>query len=226
MNASVGNPDHGAPTQPGALTPSAGVNSVNLSWTASSDNVGVTRYNVHRSTTARLHAESGQLDRDAGERPATSTPGLSPGTYYYRVTAQDAAGNVSPSSNEAAATVTGDITAPSAPTSLVATGSLSSVALSWVASTDNVGVTRYNVHRSTSPGFTPAAGNRIAQPTGDELLGHRPRRWHVLLRRHRRGRGGQPLPAFDRSERGRDGRHRGALAPATLNATGGVSNVG
>ena len=33
-------------------------------------------------------------------------------------------------------------------------------------STDNVGVVRYNVHRSTTPGFTPSAANRIAQPTG------------------------------------------------------------
>ena len=65
-----------------------------------------------------------------------------------------------------APSVTGDVTAPTAPGGLTANGSSSSVALAWTASTDNVGVTRYNVHRSTTTGFTPSAANRIAQPTG------------------------------------------------------------
>ena len=51
------------------------------------------------------------------------------------------------------------------PARLIATGRPTS-ASSWSASTDNVGVTGYNVHRSTSAGFTPSAANRIAQPTG------------------------------------------------------------
>ena len=42
----------------------------------------------------------------------------------------------------------------------------SSVALSWGAATDNVGVTKYDVYRSTTAGFTPSVANRIAQPTG------------------------------------------------------------
>ncbi len=58
-----------------------------------------------------------------------------------------------------------DIDAPSTPVGLAATGSVGRVALSWQASTDNVGVTHYNVHRETTPGFTPDATNRIAQPT-------------------------------------------------------------
>ena len=36
-----------------------------------------------------------------------------------------------------------------------ATGGQSSVTLSWTAASDNVGVVRYNVHRSTTAGFTP-----------------------------------------------------------------------
>ena len=59
-----------------------------------------------------------------------------------------------------------DTQPPSAPANLNASGSLSSVSLSWSASTDNVGVARYDVYRSTTPGFTPAPGNRIAQPSG------------------------------------------------------------
>ena len=60
----------------------------------------------------------------------------------------------------------GDVTPPIAPTALAATPGAGQVALSWGASTDAGGIARYNVHRSTTAGFVPAAGNRIAQPTG------------------------------------------------------------
>ncbi|HVQ58803.1 MAG TPA: LamG-like jellyroll fold domain-containing protein [Solirubrobacterales bacterium] len=59
-----------------------------------------------------------------------------------------------------------DTEAPSAPGNLKATGSLGKVTLGWDASTDNVGVTGYEVYRSTTPGFTPALANRIATPGG------------------------------------------------------------
>ena len=139
--------------------------SVALSWSAATDNVAVSRYNVHRSTTAGFTPSA--ANRIAQPTTTSYTDSALPvGTYYYRVTAEDAAGNVGAASPQASAVVTGDITAPSAPTGVTATGSSSSVALAWTASTDNVGVTRYNVHRSTTAGFTPSAANRIAQPTG------------------------------------------------------------
>ena len=90
--------------------------------------------------------------------------GLAAGTYYYKLTAEDAAGNVSGLSNEAQAVIP-DTTPPSTPT-LSATGGAGQASLSWTAATDNVAVTRYDLYRSTSSGFTPAVGNRIAQPTG------------------------------------------------------------
>lgn len=53
---------------------------------------------------------------------------------------------------------TGDTTPPSAPTSLRSTGTTaSSVSLAWNASTDNVGVTGYEVYRG---------GTRVGTPTG------------------------------------------------------------
>ena len=79
--------------------------------------------------------------------------------------AEDAAGNLSSASNEVSAAIA-DTTPPAAPGSLAATASGTSVSLTWTAATDNVGVVRYNVHRSTTSGFTPSAANRIAQPTG------------------------------------------------------------
>ncbi|MGH3126858.1 MAG: galactose oxidase-like domain-containing protein, partial [Gaiellaceae bacterium] len=59
----------------------------------------------------------------------------------------------------------GDTTPPSAPTALTAAPSSGQVELSWGGSTDAGGLANYNVHRSTSAGFTPSAANRIAQPT-------------------------------------------------------------
>ena len=60
-----------------------------------------------------------------------------------------------------------DTTPPSAPTGLSGAIGPGSVALSWNQSADNVGVARYNVHRSQTPGFTPAAANRVGQPNGN-----------------------------------------------------------
>jgi fibronectin type 3 domain-containing protein len=58
-----------------------------------------------------------------------------------------------------------DAQAPSVPGGLAATGSIGQVRLNWTAATDNVGVDHYDVFRSTTSGFTPGTGNRIAQPT-------------------------------------------------------------
>jgi hypothetical protein len=55
---------------------------------------------------------------------------------------------------------------PTAPTELQATGGEGTASLKWGAATDDQGVSRYNVHRSSTPGFTPTAGNRVGQTTG------------------------------------------------------------
>ncbi len=79
------------PTAPGNLTsPSKTTNSVSLAWNASTDNVGVTAYQVRVAGTV------------VGTTAATSftVTGLTPNTAYaFTVTAQDAAGNTSPASN-------------------------------------------------------------------------------------------------------------------------------
>jgi fibronectin type 3 domain-containing protein len=156
--------DGAAPTAPTGLSGAVVSTTVNLTWTASSDNVGVTRYNVHRGTSSGFTpTTANRIAQPTGT--SYSDIGLAPGTYYYKVTAQDAAGNVSGASNESAATIP-DSTAPSAPGSLTATLAGTTVSLGWTASTDDVGVVRYNVHRGTSSGFTPTSANRIAQPTG------------------------------------------------------------
>ena len=155
--------DATAPTAPGSLAAAVAGSTVNLSWAAATDNVGVSRYNLHRGTTSGFApSPANRIAQPTGLSYADT--GLAPGSYFYKLTAEDAAGNISPVSNTASATVA-DTTAPSTPTNLAATGSAGQASLTWTAATDNVAVTRYNLHRSTSSGFTPSAGNRIAQPT-------------------------------------------------------------
>jgi chitodextrinase len=63
-----------------------------LSWTAATDDVGVTAYDVHRGG-VRVHSV-------AGDRTTAVLTGLRPGTdYSFTVTARDAADNSSPESN-------------------------------------------------------------------------------------------------------------------------------
>src|SRR3954447_19575778 len=92
--STTGAPDGTPPSQPGNLTASAPSSSVvNLSWTASTDNVGVVGYNVYRNgtlisqpiTTPDPNPPTTYNDETA--QPST--------TYTYAVTAVDAAGNES-----------------------------------------------------------------------------------------------------------------------------------
>jgi chitodextrinase len=82
--------------------------------------------------------------------------GLAAGTWYYKVTAEDAVGNIGPPSEEAQAIVTVDSSPPSPPTGLKATPADTSVSLTWNASSDNVGVTGYRILRNGSQAGTSA----------------------------------------------------------------------
>ena len=161
-SATVG--DTQAPSAPGTLSAVGSVGKATLSWGSATDNVGVARYNVHRASSAGFTPSL--ANRIAQPTTTGYVDNTSPGSYFYKVTAEDAAGNVGPASNEAAATVTADTTAPSAPAALTAPVTGSTANLAWTASSDDVAVVRYNVHRGTSAGFTPSLANRIAQPTG------------------------------------------------------------
>ena len=96
--------DNQAPSAPGTLQATPGTNSVALSWIASSDNIGVTAYNVHRATTTGFTPSAANKIGQSGTT-TYNDPSLAPGTYYYLVTAQDARGNVSAPSNQATATI-------------------------------------------------------------------------------------------------------------------------
>ncbi|GAA1694880.1 hypothetical protein GCM10009733_108180 [Nonomuraea maheshkhaliensis] len=91
-----GGGDTSAPSVPGNLR-STGVtsSSVSLAWNASSDNVGVTGYNVYRGGTL-VTTVTGTSYTDTGRAASTS--------YTYTVRARDAAGNLSGTSNSVTAT--------------------------------------------------------------------------------------------------------------------------
>jgi uncharacterized delta-60 repeat protein len=140
------------PTAPTGLTATfnSSTNAIDLSWTAATDNVAVTGYRIYR---------------DGGPSPISTVNGTTfsdaapVGTHSYGVTAIDAAGNESSVSNIVSATVvvSGDVTPPAAPTALTATADLATqtIAVSWTASTDDVGVVGYRVFRDN--GATPIA---------------------------------------------------------------------
>jgi hypothetical protein len=142
MNAPVdpGPPDTQPPTAPTGLTATGSVGTATLAWTAATDNKAVVNYNVHRSTTAGFVPAAVNRVAQPASTGYTDT-GLAAGTYYYRVTAQDAAGNVGPASNEASAAVTADTTPPTVSMTAPAAGATVSggVTVSATAS-DNVGV--------------------------------------------------------------------------------------
>ncbi len=116
---------------------------VQVSWTASTDNVGVAGYYVYRN---------GMLIGSTSDLTFTDKVPFQ-GLYSYTVSAYDAAGNLSPNQSlpSSIVTVASDTTPPSVPASLaVTTITSSSITISWAASTDNVGVAGYYVYRNGS----------------------------------------------------------------------------
>ena len=115
-------PDSQPPTAPGTLgATGASMTQINLSWTAATDNVGVTGYLVERCQGASCAAS--QIGTLNGSAASHNDIGLAANTSYsYRVRASDAAGNVGPYSNTATASTLADTQAPTTPTNLIATG--------------------------------------------------------------------------------------------------------
>src|SRR5204863_458322 len=143
---------------PTTLTATVSGSQINLSWTASTDNVAVTGYMVERCQGASC-ATFAQIATPATATFSDTPPGV--GSYSYRVRATDAAANQSAYSNVTSGAIT-DTQPPTSPTTLTATVSGSQINLSWTASTDNVAVTGYMVERCQ--GVSCATFAQIATP--------------------------------------------------------------
>src|SRR5690606_16067860 len=132
-------PDVSAPTTPTDVTAVTGGDpEITLTWTASEDDLEVVGYDIYRGSSADFAVTEGaKIDRVVS--PSYTDTALTPGTWYYRIVAVDAGGNSSPPS-EVASAVIADVTAPSAPTDLVASTSGNDVSLVWAAASDDVSV--------------------------------------------------------------------------------------
>lgn len=139
--------DASPPSMPGTVSASfSQPATINVSWGASTDNVGVAGYSLYRNGIL--------LANTAGTSFTDIVPA---GAYTYTVTAYDAAGNVSLQAGPTAPIyVVADVTPPSAPTWISLVPSTSSVALSWNGATDNVGVVGYYIYRN---------GNKLPIPS-------------------------------------------------------------
>jgi chitodextrinase len=141
----AGSTDTVAPTAPTLSASGTTQTGTSLSWSGATDNVGVTSYDVYQGTAL------------LGSTPSTTfaVSGLTASTTYsFTVKTKDAAGNASVNSNAVSVTTlapVADTTAPSTPTALNASGTTTTATnLAWTASTDNVGVTGYDVYQGTT----------------------------------------------------------------------------
>jgi chitodextrinase len=94
------------PTTPTGLAATASASQVDLTWAASTDDVGVSGYLVYRGG-VQIATATGTTYSDTTVQPSTS--------YTYTVAARDAAGNTSPQSSPVA------VTTPAPPTTLTFT---------------------------------------------------------------------------------------------------------
>ena len=140
ISAYTMNEDTEAPTVPTNITVNRVTGySIEFSWDPSQDNVGVQKYSIYID------------DSWAGDQPSNSYTafGLQPDTEYsIAVRAFDAAGNFSPLS-ESITQRTGapDSEAPTVPSGLTAVEvTEKTISLQWEPSTDNVGVSEYQVY--------------------------------------------------------------------------------
>jgi hypothetical protein len=102
------------PTTPTNLVASPTGDSVTLTWTASTDNVGVVDYGILRSDSTGALVPVATVQLPSGDAPAPTTftdSGLIAGSYTYAVDAGDAVGNRSPASSPGVSVTVG-ATAP------------------------------------------------------------------------------------------------------------------
>jgi chitodextrinase len=150
-------PDTQPPTVPGTPTASITCGAAMLTWTASTDNLGVTGYEVWRA--------SGSGGGTFFHIATVTTPSFTasgPGFFRFQVRARDAAGNLSPFTPPVTVAIpacpneTQPPTTPGTPSTSGTTATQTT--LSWAASTDNFGVTGYDIYRATG-----ASGGSFAQ---------------------------------------------------------------
>ncbi|MGB7621818.1 MAG: fibronectin type III domain-containing protein [Terriglobia bacterium] len=143
------------PTMPTGLSANAASSTqINLSWTASTDNVAVTGYKIFRNS-SQITTTAGTSFQDTGLNP--STP------YSYTISAYDAAGNNSASSTAASATTQAPPDSTPPVISAVAAAPITSTGATVNWTTDEAADSQ--VEYGTTPAYgssTTLDGNRAA----------------------------------------------------------------
>jgi chitodextrinase len=153
--STVACPDNQPPTVPTAIAVgSRTTTSISITWTASTDNVGVVGYDLFADPFA------GSTKVGTATATAYTFTGLSCGaSYTLGVDAYDAAGNRSPEAMVVLSTSAcpPDTTPPSTPTGLATSGvGQTGATLSWTASSDNVAVAGYRLYQGSTQVGTAA----------------------------------------------------------------------
>ena len=134
------NGDTQPPTAPSNLAATAQPAGADLSWTASSDNKAVSEYRVFRSTSSGFTPTASNRIARVKTGTTYADRGVASGTHFYKVRAVDKAGNLSPVSNQASATVVGDTTSPAVSITAPTGGNVSGNVTLTATASDNVGV--------------------------------------------------------------------------------------
>ncbi|ARV14525.1 endonuclease [Polaribacter sp. SA4-12] len=131
--------DNEAPTVPTSVSLSnITTYSIDASWTAATDNIGVTSYDIF---------VDGNLKGNSTSTNYTITGLSSSTTYAVTVLAKDISNNKSNQTTAVNGTTLVDNDAPTTPTNLIVTNEIgNSFRVSWTESTDNTAVTSYDVY--------------------------------------------------------------------------------
>ena len=147
--------DSEAPTTPTNVSLSnITTTTIDVDWTASSDNVAVTKYDIY---------VDGNLNGNSTNTNYAITNLNSGTTYSITVLAKDIASNQSAQSTAVNGTTLTDNTAPSVPSNITITNQTgTSFKVNWDASTDDSSVTSYDIFldgtlKGTSPSITYTA---------------------------------------------------------------------
>jgi hypothetical protein len=143
------------PAAPTGVSASAGHDQVTISWNAVA---GATSYNIYYSTTSGVTPANGNKLSNVTS-PYTHSALTNGTTYYYIVTAVNAAGESAASSQVSA---TPQVPAPAVPTGVSASPGDGKNMISWNGA---AGATSYNLYWSVISGVTKANGTKITGVT-------------------------------------------------------------
>ena len=141
------------PATPAGVTANGGANQVALSWAAVP---GATSYNIFWATTSGVTTSGTRITVVSNSYVQTGLAAST--TYYYIVTAENAAGQSVATAQVSAATNAPAVTIPAAPAGVTAAGGANQVTISWSAVS---GATSYNIYYATASGVTKTSGAKI-----------------------------------------------------------------